>query len=172
LIKIELLSDTNFCIESLDLYNRKQDVNKVYRRIDGDFSLVECKYTEDWDLNKKRSVAKQISSDDHITYIALENDKVVGFIGLLKQLNGPYMILDMMQVASECRGQGIGRRLFEAGKDEARKNGAEALYISACSSEETIAFYRAMGSILASDPIKEIAEEEPFDLQMICPVRD
>ena len=172
MIKIELLSDTNFCIESLDLYNRKQDVNKVYRRIDGDFSLVECKYTEDWDLNKKRSVAKQISSDDHITYIALENDKVVGFIGLLKQLNGPYMILDMMQVSSECRGQGIGRRLFEAGKDEARKNGAEALYISACSSKETIAFYRAMGSNLASDPIKEIAEEEPFDLQMICPVRD
>ena len=172
MIKIELLSDTNFCIESLDLYNRKQDVNKVYRRIDGDFSLVECKYTEDWNLNKKRSVAKQISSDDHITYIALENDKVVGFIGLLKKLNGPYMILDMMQVSSECRGQGIGRRLFEAGKDEARKNGAEALYISACSSEETIAFYRAMGSNLASDPIKEIAEEEPFDLQMICPVRD
>ena len=156
----------------MDLYNRKQEVNKVYRRIDGDFSLVECKYTEDWDLNKKRSVAKQISSDDHITYIALENDKVVGFIALLKQLNGPYMILDMMQVSSECRGQGIGRRLFEAGKDEARKNGAEALYISACSSEETIAFYRAMGSNLASDPIKEIAEEEPFDLQMICPVRD
>ena len=172
MIKIELLSEKNFSINSLDSYNRKQDVNKVYRRIDGDYSLVECKYTEDWDLNKKRSVAKQISSDDHITYIALENDKVVGFIGLLKQLNGPYMILDMMQVSSECRGQGIGRRLFEAGKDEARKNGAEALYISACSSEETIAFYRAMGSNLASDPIKEIAEEEPFDLQMICPVRD
>ena len=172
MIKIELLSETNFCIESLDLYNRKQDVNMVYRRIGGDFTLVECKYTEDWDLNKKRSVAKQISRDDYITYIALDNDKVVGFISLLKQLNGPYMILDMMQVSSECRGQGIGRRLFQAGKDEARKNGAEALYIYACSSKETIAFYRAMGSDLTSDPIKEIAEEEPFDLQMICPVKD
>ena len=52
------------------------------------------------------------------------------------------MILDMMRVSSECRGLGIGRRLFEVGKDEERKNGAEALYISACSSEETIAFYR------------------------------
>ena len=170
MIKIELLSEANFCIKSLDLYNRKQDVNRVYRRRDGGYALVECKYTEDWDLNKKRSVAKQISSDKYITYIALEKDKVVGFIGLLRQLNGPYMILDMMQVSSECRGQGIGRRLFEAGKDEARKNGAGALYISACSSEETIAFYRAMGSDLASDPIKEIAEGEPFDLQMICPV--
>ncbi len=46
-------------------------------------------------------MAKQISSDDYITYIALENDTVVGFIGLLKKLNGPYMILDMMQVSSE-----------------------------------------------------------------------
>ena len=33
LIKIELLSETNFCLESLDLYSRKQNVNKVYRRI-------------------------------------------------------------------------------------------------------------------------------------------
>ena len=92
------------------------------------FCIIECKYTEDWDLNKKRSVAKQISSDEYITYIALDNDRVVGFIGLLKQLKGRYMILDMMQVSSECRGLGIGRRLFEVGKDEARKNGAEALY--------------------------------------------
>lgn len=172
MIQIELLSETNFCMESLDSYNRKQEVNRVYRRTGGDYTLVECKYTEEWDLDKKRSVAKQISRDAYISYIALENDKVVGFIGLLRQLNGPYMILDMMQVSSECRGQGIGRRLFEAGKDEARKNGAEALYISACSSEETIAFYRAMGSDLASNPIKEIAEEEPFDLQLICPVND
>lgn len=172
MIKIELLSETNFCLESLDLYNRKQNVNKVYRRIDGEYTLVECKYTEDWDLNQKRSVAKQISSDDYIAYIALENDKVVGFIGLLRELKGPYMILDMMQVSSECRGKGVGRQLFEVGKEEARKAGAEALYISACSSEETIAFYRAMGSDLASNPIKEIAEEEPFDLQMICPVKD
>jgi len=171
-IKIELLSEKNFSLKSLDFYNRKQDVNKVYRRINGEYELVECKYTEDWDLNKKRSVAKLISGDEHITYIALEKDKVVGFIGLLKRLRGPYMILDMLHVSSECRGQGIGRKLFEAGKAEARKAGAEALYISACSSEETIAFYRAMGTDLASNPIKEIAEEEPFDLQMICPVKD
>ena len=172
MIKIELLSEANFSLESLDSYNRKQNVNKVYRKINGEYTLVECKYTEDWDLNKKRSVAKKISSDDCISYIALENEKVVGFIGLLRKLNGPYMILDMMQVSSECRGKGVGRQLFEVGKAEARKAGAEALYISACSSEETIAFYRAMGSGLANNPIKEIAEEEPFDLQMICPVKD
>ncbi len=172
MIRIELLSKDNFHPDSLEHYQRKQKVKKVYRKQDGEYILVDCVYTEDWDLNKKRSVAKKICSDEYITYIALDNDKVVGFIGLLKKLRGPYMILDMMQVSSECRGQGIGRQLFEAGKEEARKAGAQALYISACSSEETIAFYRAMGSDLASNPIKEIAEEEPFDLQMICPVND
>ena len=116
MIKIELLSETNFCLNSLDSYNRKQEVNKVYRRTDGEYALVECKYTEDWDLNKKRSVAKKICSDEYITYLALDNDKVVGFIGLIKKLSGPYMILDMMQVSSECRGHGIGRKLFETGK--------------------------------------------------------
>lgn len=45
-----------------------------------------------------------------------------------------------------------------------------ALYISACSSEETIAFYKAMGSRLAESPIQEIAEDEPYDLQMVCSI--
>ncbi len=37
MIEIELLSETNFCLEALDSYNRKQNVNKVYRRIDGEY---------------------------------------------------------------------------------------------------------------------------------------
>ncbi len=45
MIKIELLSEKNFCLNSLDLYNRKHDVNKIYRRIDKEYALVECKGT-------------------------------------------------------------------------------------------------------------------------------
>ena len=168
LIRIELLSKDNFHPDSLDSYQRKQDVKKVYRKQDGGYILVDCVYTEDWDLMKKQSVAKTISRDDYITYLALYEDRVIGFIGLLKQLEGPYMILDMMHVSAEYRGLGIGRRLFCKGKEEAQKAGAEALYISACSSEETIAFYKAMGSRLTDRPIKRIAEDEPYDLQMVC----
>lgn len=80
------------------------------------------------------------------------------------------MILDLMQVSEACRGQGIGRRLFGAGKEGSRKAGAKGLYISACSSEETIAFYSAMGASLTPPPIPEIAEDKLFDLQMVCPV--
>ena len=168
MIRIELLSADNFKPDSLDNYPRKQDVKKVYRKHNGEYILVDCVYTEDWDMEKRRSVAKNISSDDYVTYLAIENDEVVGFIGLKKDLVEPYMILDMMQVSAACRGQGIGRKLFAAGKEEARKAGAEALYISACSSEETIAFYKAMGAEMTDCPIKEIAEDEPYDLQMVC----
>ena len=168
MIRIELLSTENFNMNSLDNYQRKQDVKKVYRKHNGEYILVDCIYTEDWDAKKRRSVAKDISSDDYITYLAIENDEVIGFIGLKKYLVETYMILDMMQVSAACRGQGIGRKLFDAGKEEARKVGAEALYISACSSEETIAFYKAMGAELTDCPIKEIAEAEPYDMQMVC----
>ena len=168
MIRIELLSAKNFKIDSLDNYQRKQDVKKVYRKHNGEYILVDCVYTEDWDMEKRRSVAKNISSDDYVTYPAVENDEVVGFIGLKKDLVEQYMILDMIHVSAACRGQGIGRKLFDVGKEEARKVGAKALYISACSSEETIAFYKAMGAELTDCPIKEIAEDEPYDLQMVC----
>lgn len=64
LIKIELLSKKNFNENSLDLYERKQDVKQVYRREGTEYVLVDMPYIEDWDLEKKRQVAKDLSSDE------------------------------------------------------------------------------------------------------------
>lgn len=171
MIKIELLSKENFKENSLDTYDRKQEVKKVYRKQGCDYVLVDCQYTEDWDVEKKRQVAKDISSDEYISFLALDGKNIVGFISLLKKLKYEYMILDLMQVSNSYRGNGIGRALFNVGKDAALKAGAKALYISACSSEETIAFYRAMGAEITDCPIKEITDNEPYDLQMICPLK-
>lgn len=170
MIRIETLSERNFSETSLDSYVRRHEVKRVYRKIDGEYSLVEMPYIEDWSLEQKRQIARNIGSNEYISFIALDEEKVVGFIGLKKQLVDGYMILDMMHVSAECRGNGIGRKLFDLGKQEAKKSGAKALYISACSSEETIAFYTAMGAKLTDAPIKEIADDEPYDLQMTCTV--
>lgn len=169
MVKIELLTKDNFNEHSLDTYIRTQNVNKVYRQNNGKYSLVDIPYVEDWNLEKKRQIAKNIGSDEYISYVAVE-DGIVGFIGLIKNLKEEYMILDMMHVSKSYRGMGIGRKLFEKGRQSAKKAGAKALYISACSSEETIAFYKAMGAKLTENPIREIADEEPCDLQMICVV--
>lgn len=170
MIKIELITDKNFNEHSLDEYERKQEVKRVYRKAGDEYVLTELPYTEDWDAEKKRSVARDILSPEYISYAAFDEDIVAGFISLKKQLWGEYMILDVIQVSAQYRGKGIGRRLFEHGIAEAKSAGAKALYISACSSEETIAFYRAMGAELADEPIREIVEEEPFDLQLVCPI--
>lgn len=168
MIKIEPLTSNNFNKNSLDDYSRKQDVKRVYRMINGEYTLVEQPYIEDWDLERRRQIARNLSGEGYITFLAIQDDRIVGFISLVAKLVGCRMILDMMHVSSECRGHGLGRRLFEIGAGTARENGAEELYISACSSEETIAFYQAMGAKITDCPIRRLAEEEPFDLQMAC----
>ena len=60
MIRIELLSAENFKQDSLDNYPRKQDVKKVYRKHNGEYILEDCVYTEDWNMEKRRSVAKDI----------------------------------------------------------------------------------------------------------------
>ena len=111
MIRIELLSTKNFKEDSLDNYQRTQDVKKVYRKNSGEYILVDCVYTEDWDMEKRRSVAKDISSDDYITYLAIENGEVIGFIGLKKHLvEETYMILDLMQVSATCRRAGYRKK--------------------------------------------------------------
>ena len=80
------------------------------------------------------------------------------------------MVLDIIQVDRAFRGQGIGRQLFTLAVAEAKNAGAKELYISACCSEETVNFYKAMGAVPTDDPIPEIAEAEPYDIQMVCPI--
>ncbi|MGN1304080.1 MAG: GNAT family N-acetyltransferase [Oscillospiraceae bacterium] len=168
MIRIELLSETNFNENSLDSYTRTQTVKKVYRKSGTEYALVEMPYTEDWDAAKKRQVARELLSGGYISYGAFDGERVIGFIGLYRKLKGSFMILELMQVSAEYRGKGIGRRLFELGREEAKKAGADALYISACSSEETVGFYKAMGAVITDAPIREIADDEPFDVQMVC----
>ncbi|MGM9652183.1 MAG: GNAT family N-acetyltransferase [Eubacteriales bacterium] len=170
MIQIERVSEKNFDEHSLDSYVRRQDVKRVYRRKGDEYVLVDMPYVEDWSLEEKRQVATDIISAEYISYMAIDEDTVVGFIGLKKRLYKDFMILELMHVSAPWRGRGIGRALFHLGKEEAKKAGAKALYISACSSEETIAFYRAMGAKLTNVPIQELADAEPCDLQMTCVV--
>ena len=63
MIRIELLSTENFKLHSLDNYQRKHDVKKVYRKHNGEYILVDCVYTEDWDMEKRRSMENSTASN-------------------------------------------------------------------------------------------------------------
>ena len=154
----------------LDDFNRTQDVKRVYLNEKGSLFLKAQVWTMDWSLDHKREVAVDLKSDDYIAYAVWENEKIIGFVSVVKRLTGHRMVLDIIQVDRAFRGQGIGRQLWNLAVAEAKRASAKELYISACCSEETVNFYKAMGAVPTNDPIPEIAEAEPYDIQMVCPI--
>jgi len=163
-MKFEKIRETHFI--NLDDFDRSQGVKRVYANENGKLLLKDQIWTMDWSLEHKRKVAANLKSDDCIAYAVWENEKVIGFVSVMKALIGCQMVLDIIQVDRAFRGQGIGRQLFTLAVTEAKNAGAKELYISACCSEETVNFYKAMGAKVTDDPIPEIAAAEPHDIQM------
>lgn len=153
---------------NLDDFKRQQKITRIYVKKDGKYVLEENPGLMDWSIDKKREVAQDLRDSAYISYLAIEEDRIIGFMSLVKELVAERMILDLIQVDRDFRGQGLGRLLWEKVVEEAHLNGARELYISACPSEETIHFYKAMGAEVTDNPIMAIAEDEPDDLQMVC----
>ena len=167
-IEIKQADRNNFCETSMDLFDRFQEVQNVWRIENGRLILNYQPFTETWPLERRREKAKEILSGRYITFCAFKGDAVVGEIMLIPELNEGRLIIDSFHVSRPFRRRGIGRRLVETAADYARGRGASALYASCCSAEETIDFYRAMGFRLSEHPIPSYAEDEPFDIQMEC----
>ena len=163
-VKVE---NANVSHIDLDEFDRCQKVNRVYIKKQGSYVLEDQPGIMDWSLDKKRAVAKDLLDSSYISYLALEDGRVIGFVSVVKALRDNRMIFDVIQVDRAYRHRGIGRMLWEKAVAEARAFGAKELYISACPAEETIAFYSAMGADITDAPITSIAEEEPDDLQMV-----
>lgn len=167
---IEKADRGNIRIDSMDRFDRYQEVRNVYRLREGELCLVPGPFTEDWDLPRRRAEAEALLSAENVSFCALEEGRVLGAIILIGELNDGRMIADSVHVSREQRRRGIGRMLIRAAKEEAKRRGARALYFSACSAEETIRFYLAMGCRLSPDPIRAYAEKEPWDIQLELPL--
>ena len=169
-VTIERLTASNVREDSLDGFVRTQVVKRVYLKCDDGYKLTDNPFIDDWTPERKREKARELIGGGLISYGAFVNGELIGFIGLRRELSGRRMIVSTLHVSSPYRGHGIGRMLFLRGMDEARGHRADELYISACFAEETVAFYRAMGAELTDQPIMELIEDEPLDLQMICKI--
>lgn len=166
MIEIKRADRNNFCETSLDLFDRSQEVQNVWRMENGRLVLTFQPFSETWSPEQRRKKAGEILSGRYITFCAFEGDAVVGEIMLIPELNEDRLIIDSFHVSRPFRRRGIGRRLLETAAEYARGRGASALYASCCSAEETIDFYRAMGFRLSEHPIPSRVEDEPFDIQM------
>ena len=171
-IRVERLTEDNFNTHSLDNFIRHQVVTECWRNVDGNWILLPISFVEEWSLDKCREEALAIANNlngDMIDYGAFAETDLIGYITVGTEKLGTkkqYVQLVTFQVSEAFRGMGVGRKLFEKAVTIAREYGAKKLYISAHSSKESQAAYKALGCVHAEEIIPWIAEEEPCDVQM------
>src|SRR5438477_1768111 len=76
------------------------------------------------------------------------------------------MQLAYLYVSRAYRGRGVGMQLFEAALSIAREAGANALYVSATPTENTVDFYLNRGCILALAPDPRLLAAEPAAIHL------
>ena len=171
-IRYEKLNHGNFGGRSLDEFIRHQTISECWRKVDGELKLVTNEFAEDWTVEKCREIAAGIScrlEKDLSAFGAFCKNRLVGFVTVEYEIFGKsvkYVNLEQFQVSEDFRGKRIGRKLFDLACSEAKNLGAQKLYISAHSSKESQAAYKALGCVPASEVNEKMAPEEPFDIQM------
>jgi len=100
---------------------------------------------------------------------AFDGEKLIGFCSVNPEIFGvkyKYVLLDQIFISLPYRSKGIGKQLFTRSAKEAPKFGAGKFYICAGSSEETLAFYKALGCIEAIEINFELYEGDIRDIQL------
>ncbi len=168
------LNEENFTESSLDKFIRRQEVFRCWRKINGKYMLTPVHYIEDWNLSELRSLAKTIGNgiaDGGAAFGAFDGNGPVGFAyldGMPFGSRKQYLDLAEFYVSAPYRRLGIGRKLFSLICKEAKERGAEKLYISAHSAEESVKAYKSYGCVPAQEINTVLAEKEPCDLQLEC----
>ena len=156
----------------MDDFVRHQTVTECWRKINDDWRLVPNVFEENWSTEQCREIAEDVVHHinlDQTGFGVFDGGRIIGFAAVSHRIFGAaarYVQLVCFQISEEYRRQGIGRKLFSLACEEARRLGAEKLYISANSSKESQAAYRALGCTPAEEVNEGLAAAEPFDVQM------
>ncbi|HEX4547528.1 GNAT family N-acetyltransferase [Pseudomonas sp.] len=78
--------------------------------------------------------------------------------------------LKFLHISRDYRGQGLGAKLFALACEQGRRFGAQALYVSATESRNTVEFYQRQGCRLVDQPDPELFALEPCDIHLHCPL--
>ncbi|WP_214778701.1 GNAT family N-acetyltransferase [Exiguobacterium sp. s22] len=161
--------DSNF----LNTFERFQETHRIYAvNSNGELYQKDEYYIDEWDDAKKQQVIEILNYyiDRGGVVVAIRNgETLLGFAGLNGQplgTEGQYLNLGFIHVSRPCRGQGIGKVLFERVCQAAIERSAKKLYIGANPAVDTYHFYKAMGCTLAEEIVPEVYESEPLDLQL------
>ena len=171
-IHYEILNGKNYNTYSLDHFVRHQRVSECWRNVDGEWKLVPIEFEENWSVEQCQKIAADVAlhmENDQTAIGAFDGEEVIGFVTVSHNIFGntaKYVELVCFQVSEPYRGKKIGKTLFSKACEEAKRLGADKLYISAHSSKESQAAYKAIGCVHAEEINQKLAEEEPCDVQL------
>ncbi|RLT38309.1 MAG: GNAT family N-acetyltransferase [Chloroflexi bacterium] len=96
----------------------------------------------------------------------------VASLGAERVETRPSMLeLKFMHVSRPYRRHGVAGRLLERVESEARRRGAEGLYISATPTASAVGFYLSRGATLLVPPDPALLAAEPEDIHLGLPLR-
>lgn len=151
---------------------RHQVVDQCLRRENDHWVVRSDPFIDDWSEEDYRILIDCLHNTVHtggFVYGAFLDGKLKGFVAVENGFFGGenrYYDLSALHVSEDMRRNGIGKALFLAAADWAKKQGAKKLYISAHSAIESQAFYCSMGCVEASEYNQKHVETEPYDRQM------
>ncbi|HEX3077430.1 MAG TPA: GNAT family N-acetyltransferase [Lachnospiraceae bacterium] len=171
-IQFRELAEHEITIDLFSSFNRYQEVKRCWRKEQGNWVLRDVVFTEQWGLHEYEFLVECLRNTVRTggaVIGAFYASALVGFTSVENQFFGKtarYLQLTSLHISYETRGAGVGKRLFELANRKAKQMGAEKLYISAHSSEESQAFYRAVGCREAAEYNERLVEAEPYDCQL------
>lgn len=155
-------------------FQRRQEVTRCWRKVRDSWTLQEIAFVDDWseaDYQTLIGCLQNTLATGGLVVGAFWQGRLKGFVAVEAAplgSAGQYLDLSSIHVSQDMRGQGVGKGLFLRAKEYARTRGAAKLYISAHSSAESQAFYRAMGCVEALEYHPGHVEAEPCDCQLEC----
>ncbi len=155
-----------------DNFIRRQIVIKCWRKENGKWIIKDAPFIDDWSENDYQlliAYLRKVLLSNGFVYAAFYRGKLKGFVSVDSEWFGgchEYLDLTNIHVSEDMRRKGIGKVLFLAAAEWARKKGAKKLYISAHSAIESQAFYHSMGCVEAKIYNQKHVEEEPYDCQL------
>ncbi len=153
-------------------FDRYQEVTRCWRKEKGEWILKDIPFIEQWNPEEYNRLITHLQNTikaGGAVFGAFLDDVLIGFTSVENDLLGShkeYLQLSELHISNGYRGLGIGKKLFSLICGQAKEMGAGKLYISAHSSQETQAFYQAMGCVEAAEYNDSLVAKEPYDCQL------
>jgi len=158
--------------ERIKEINPARFIKRAWRKVNGVYDWIDLNWKDDdypGGYEEHLAGLKATFEGGGFAIGALCGGQLVGFVSVNRDVFGSqykYVLLDQLFVDNQYQNNGIGKMLFYMSAEKAKEWGVDKLYICAGSSEDTLAFYRALGCLDAKEINKQLYENDENDIQM------